>query len=123
MLNVRTPKHTRSSLTEVWNNTVCGLQDLTDKDDLIGQRTVKIKEFIRKEKEKKFDLLDKDGKLVKGNDGKTTTVVVRLKAVRTQKAGSLLTVPGVLSIDPQTFHMSSPSSSLPDVYTPHDTQH
>ena len=108
MLNVLTPKHTRSSLTEVWNNTVCGLQDLTDKDDLIGQRTVKIKEFIRKEKEKKFDLLDKDGKLVKGNDGKTTTVVVRLKAVRTQKAGSLLTVPGVLSIDPQTFHISSP---------------
>ena len=71
------------------------LQDLADKDDLIGTRIIPLKKFVKKDKEQRIDLLDAKGKLVKGKDGKPTTIFLRLKGTRAVKSGTLLTVPGL----------------------------
>lgn len=69
-------------------------QDLADKDDLIGTRTIPLTSIVKKDREKRIDLKDKAGKLVKGKDGQTTAIFLRLAGTRTQKSGSILDVPG-----------------------------
>jgi hypothetical protein len=67
---------------------------LADKDDLIGTRTIPLTSIVKKDREKRIDLKDKAGKLVKGKDGQTTAIFLRLAGTRTQKSGSILDVPG-----------------------------
>ena len=78
-----------SLVIELWD------KDLADKDDFIGSRSISLKTFVKKDKEQRIDLLDKARKLVKGKDGKTTTLFVRLKGTRAQKSGDLLSIPGM----------------------------
>jgi hypothetical protein len=81
-------------------------QDLADKDDLIGTRTIPLTSIVKKDREKRIDLKDKAGKLVKGKDGQTTAIFLRLAGTRTQKSGSILDVPGdacVLCVSARLF--------------------
>ena len=69
-------------------------QDMADKDDLIGTRTIPLTSIVKKNREQRIDLKDKAGKLVKGKDGQTTAIFLRLAGTRAQKSGSILDVPG-----------------------------
>ena len=71
------------------------LQDLADKDDLIGTRSVPLRNIVKQHKEHRIEFLDTNGKgIVKGKDGKNTTVFLRLKGTRAQKTGNILEIAG-----------------------------
>ena len=68
----------------------CYDKDKFDKDDFIGSCTIPLRKIIKKDFEKGFNLKDSSSQLVRGTDGKATTVYLRLRGQRSQRQISSL---------------------------------